>query len=191
VALIDVPGRRIQGKIVYYGPGFGGKTTNLRYVGEHLRDGAGRGLRAIADESGRTIFRDVLPLELGSLLGFSVRYDLYTVPGQPDYGGTRTAVLTGADGVVFVADAAAGRLPNNRRSLEELAETVARQGKDFATLPLVLQYNKMDLPDALSVAELDGELNAAGVPRFPAVAVVGAGVAETLRAICAAVTRRL
>ncbi len=191
MALIDVAGRRIHGKIVYYGPGFGGKTTNLRYVREHVRNGTARELRAIADEAGRTIFCDVLPLDLGTTLGFAIRYDLYTVPGQPRYERTRAAVLTGVDGVVFVADAQAERLPDNLQSLDELTENLGRAGERLANLPTVFQYNKMDLPTSLPAADLDRRLNQRGVPGFAATAVTGEGVAETLRAICKLVTSRL
>ena len=191
MALIHLASQRIHGKIVYYGPGFGGKTTNLRYVHGHVRNGAGHELRAIADETGRTIFCDVLPLDLGTIRGFAMRYDLYTVPGQVISGPTRTAVLNGADGVVFVADAQSARLPDNLQSLEELTENVARQGKCSADFPIVLQYNKMDLPHVLPAPVLERHLNAAGAPHFEAIAVTGAGVVETLRAICKLVTSRL
>ena len=191
MALIDLASRRIHGKIVYYGPGFGGKTTNLRYVHGHVRNGAGHELRAIADETGRTIFCDVLPLDLGTIRGFAMRYDLYTVPGQALSGRTRTAVFNGADGVVFVADAQSARLSDNLQSFEELTEHIARQGKRSADFPIVLQYNKMDLPDVLPAPVLDRHLNAAGAPQFEAVAVTGAGVAATLRAICKLVTSKL
>lgn len=191
MALIDLAGRTIRGKIVYYGPGFGGKTTNLRSIYAGLPPGTGRALEEIATEDGRTLFCDVLPLDLGAVLGYRVHYDLYTVPGQVLYERTRTAVLNGADGVVFVADAQADRLPENRQSLEELARNVERQGKRADAFPLVMQYNKMDLPGALPAAELDRSLNAIGAPRFEASAVTGRGVVETLREICKLVTRAL
>jgi signal recognition particle receptor subunit beta len=191
MAVIDVPGRRVHGKIVYYGPGFGGKTTNLRHVHARLPPGTRRELREVADEAGRTVFCDVLPLDLGTVGGVALRYDLYTVAGQARYEDARAAVLHGADGAVFVADARAERLPENLRSFEELVANVAGQGKAIADFPLVLQYNKTDLPDALPASELDRRLPAGGAPRFPAVARDGVGVVETLREICRLVTRGL
>jgi len=191
MALIDLADRRVHGKIAYYGPGLGGKTTNLRYI-QRMAPPETRGeLRAIAAETERTLFCDVLRLELGSVLGFALRYDLYTVPGQDRYERTRQAVLHGADGVVFVADAQERRLDENLRSLEELTANVTLQGKRLSEFPLVLQFNKMDLPDALPTPALDRALNAVGAPRFEASAANGAGVFETLRAICKAVTRSL
>ena len=191
MALIDLAARTIHGKIVYYGPGFGGKTTNLRYIARHAPAGTRGELREIADEDGRTLFCDVLPLDLGRLLGFAVRYDLYSVPGQPPYERTRAAVLNGADGVVFVADAQAGRLADNLRSLAELRRQIARQGRHVDTFPLVLQYNKRDLPSALPVAALDAAVDPPPGSRFEATAISGGGVAETLRAACKLVTASL
>ncbi len=192
MALIDVAAREIYGKIVYYGPGRGGKTTNLRSIYAQLPAAAGRhNLFSIATATDRTLFFDVLPLDLGSVDGFRVRYRLYTVPGQSRSERTRIAVLTGADGVVFVADAQADRLADNRRSLDELADNIGRQGKRFLDYPLVMQYNKMDLPEALPAPILDRSLNPLAVPRFEAAAVAGSGVVETLRAICERVTRTL
>ena len=191
MALIDVAAREIHGKIVYYGPGRGGKTTNLQYIHRMIPAGTKGDLRSIATESGRTLFFDLLPLELGEVHGFTIRFRLYTVPGQALYERTRIAVLNGADGVVFVADARKDRLPDNLQSLKELAKNISRQGKRFLDYPLVMQYNKMDLPDALPVPVLDRYLNTIRVPRFEATAVNGGGVFETLRAICKLVTNKL
>lgn len=191
MALIDVVARTIHGKIVYFGPELGGKTTNLRYIHDHAPLGTRRELREIADEEGRTLFCDVLPLDLGSLLGFAVRYDLYSVPGQPPYERTRAAVLHGADGAVFVADARASRLGDNLRSLEELRRTIVAQGKRGDRFPLVIQYNKRDLPDAMPVAALDAAVGVSSAPRIEATAITGAGVAATLRAACKLVTAAL
>ncbi len=184
MAFINLAAREIHGKIVYYGPGLGGKTTNLRFIHERIPAATRSDLVSIATETERTLFFDFLPLDLGRVHGFSVRFHLYTVPGQNRYERTRMAVLSGADGVVFVADAQRERLSDNLASLRELDQNLARQGKPVSDHPLVMQYNKMDLPDALSVPELDRHLNTCAAPRFEATALRGAGVFETLRAIC-------
>src|SRR5215211_1043508 len=170
MALIDIAGREIDAKIVYYGPALSGKTTNLRTIHARLPAEAKSELRSIATADERTIFFDFLPLDLGEVGGFTVRFHLATVPGQPMYERTRRAVLNGVDGVVFVADAGRGRLVDNRRSWEELARNIAVQGKRLDALPLVLQYNKMDLPDVLPASELDHALDGVDAPRFEAVA---------------------
>ena len=191
MALINVAAREIHGKIVYYGPGLCGKTTNLQHIHTKIPAGTKGDLLSIATETERTLFFDFLPLDLGKVHGFTIRFHLYTVPGQVLYERTRIAVLNGADGVVFVADAQRDRLQDNLQSLRELAQNVTHQGKRFLDYPLVMQYNKMDLPDALPTAVLDRHLNTSGVPCFEAVAVEGVGVFETLRAICKLVTNRL
>ena len=191
MALIDVAARQIHGKIVYYGPGRGGKTTNLQYIHSKIPAGTKGDLRSIATETGRTLFFDFLALDLGKVLGFTIRFRLYTVPGQALSERPRIAVLTGADGVVFVADAHKDRLPDNLQSLKELAQNVSQQGKRFPDFPLVMQYNKMDLPDALPVPVLDRYLNPMKAPRYESVAVRGQGVFEALRGICRLVTNAL
>ena len=191
MALINVAAREIHGKIVYYGPGLCGKTTNLQFIhGKIPRDSKGE-LLSIATETERTLFFDFLPLDLGKVHGFTIRFHLYTVPGQVLYERTRIAVLNGADGVVFVADAQKERLPDNLQSLKELAGNISQQGKKFLDFPLVMQYNKMDLPNALPTPVLDKYLNTIRVPRFEATAVNGGGVFETLRAVCKLVTNKL
>lgn len=191
MALIDLSRREIYGKIVYYGPAFSGKTTNLEFIHRSLPDRERGELHSIATEHERTLFFDYLPLDLGGKTGFTIRYQLYTVPGQPTYERTRQAVLTGADGIVFVADAQADRLPDNQASLEELRQNLDRQGRPLESIPLVMQYNKMDQPTAMSRADLDRHLNRAGVPAFESVAITGTSVIETLRTICQLVTRAL
>lgn len=191
MALINVAAREIHGKIVYYGPGLCGKTTNLQYIHSKIPTGAKGDLLSIATETERTLFFDFLPLDLGKVHGFTIRFHLYTVPGQVLYERTRIAVLNGADGVVFVADAQRERLQDNLQSLRELAQNITAQGKRFLDFPLVMQYNKMDLPNALPVPVLDRYLNTIRVPRFEATAVTGHGVFETLRAICKLVTNKL
>jgi signal recognition particle receptor subunit beta len=184
MALIDLTAREIQGKIVYAGPGLGGKTTNLLHIYHRLPAGRRGELVSLATEEGRTIFFDLMPLDLGTVAGYKVRFRLYTVAGQERYERARSAVLAGADGIVFVADAQRGRLQDNLASMRELAALIASQGKRFRDVPLVLQYNKVDLGSALPPDVLDHYLNPANVARFEAVAVQGKGVFETLRAIC-------
>ncbi|MGH2604854.1 MAG: GTP-binding protein [Dehalococcoidia bacterium] len=191
MALIDLAARQIQGKIVYYGPAFGGKTTNLEYIHRTVPAPAKGELHSIASASERTLFFDFLLLDLGAVLGYTIRYQLYTVPGQANYERTRQAVLSGADGIVFVADAQAERLDANVESLDELRQHLVRQGKALETMPLVLQYNKRDQPSALPTPELDRHLNPVDALTVDAVAITGDGVIETLRAICKLVTRAL
>ncbi len=189
MAAIDLSARIIRAKIVYYGPGLGGKTTNLRTI-HRLLGGAGP-LVSIVGTAERTLFFDSLPIDIEDVAGFRLRFQLYTVPGQETYERTRLAVLNGADGVVFVADARTERLEENQQSLDELRQQFERQGKLAETFPLVLQYNKMDLPDAVPASELDRLLAAPLAPRYEAAAVAGVGVIETLRAACKLVTASL
>jgi signal recognition particle receptor subunit beta len=191
MALINVAAREIHGKIVYYGPGLCGKTTNLQVIHKRIPQDTKGNLLSIATETERTLFFDFLPLDLGKIHGFTIRFHLYTVPGQVLYERTRVAVLNGADGVVFVADSHRDRLKDNLESLTELSHNVKAQGKRFSDYPLVLQYNKRDVPTALPVPILDRYLNSIKVPRFEAVARDGTGVFETLRAICKLVTNKL
>lgn len=191
MALINVAAREIHGKIVYYGPGLCGKTTNLQYIHGQIPMNGRSDLLSIATETERTLFFDFMPLELGKVHGFSIRFHLYTVPGQVLYERTRVAVLNGADGVVFVADAQRDRLADNLQSLRELAQNLKNQGKRMVDYPLVMQYNKMDLPTALPTPVLDRYLNTIKVPRFEASAVNGQGVFETLRAVSKLVINKL
>jgi mutual gliding-motility protein MglA len=191
MALINVAAREIHCKIVYYGPGMCGKTTNLQWIhGQVPRSNKGD-LLSIATETERTLFFDFLPLDLGKVRGFQTRFHLYTVPGQVLYERTRVAVLNGADGVVFVADSQRSKLEENVNSLKELARNIQRQGKKFQQFPLVLQYNKRDLPNALPVAVLDKYLNPFNWPRFEACATSGPGVFDTLKAISKLVIAKL
>ncbi|HEX5165992.1 MAG TPA: ADP-ribosylation factor-like protein [Thermomicrobiales bacterium] len=191
MALINVAAREIHGKIVYYGPGLCGKTTNLQFIHGKIPQNGRSDLLSIATETERTLFFDFLPLDLGKVHGFTIRFHLYTVPGQILYERTRVAVLNGADGVVFVADGQRDRLADNLQSLRELAHNLTNQGKRLLEFPLVMQYNKMDLPTALPTPVLDRYLNTIKVPRFEAVAVKGTGVFETLRAISKLVVNKL
>jgi hypothetical protein len=182
MVVFNYSGREINAKIVYYGPGLSGKTTNLEHIygttAPHLR-GKMVSMKTKVD---RTLFFDFLPIEGGEIAGFKVRFLLYTVPGQVYYNATRKLVLKGADAVVFVADSQADELAANRESLKNLQENLKEHGKDIATIPMVMQYNKRDLQGILPVDKLEGELNKRGVPSFEATATVGTGVFETLGA---------
>jgi hypothetical protein len=191
MALINVAAREIHCKVVYYGPGMCGKTTNLQYIHAQVPRDVKGDLLSIATETERTLFFDFLPLDLGKVRGFQTRFHLYTVPGQILYERTRVAVLNGSDGVVFVADSARDKLEENVRSLKELAGNITRQNKDFREFPIVLQYNKRDLPNALSVGVLDKYLNGLKWARFESIASTGVGVFDTLKAISKLVISRL
>jgi signal recognition particle receptor subunit beta len=192
MALINVAAREIHCKIVYYGPGLCGKTTNLKYIHSAVPGHAKGDLLSIATETERTLFFDFLPLDLGQVHGFQTRFHLYTVPGQVLYERTRVAVLNGADGVVFVADSQAPKLRENIQSLQELARNIQAQGKKFLEFPLVLQYNKRDMPNAVPKEQLDHYLNSSiKVPAFEAVASKGIGVFDTLKAISKLVISKL
>ncbi len=183
MALIKSAEREIYFKIVYYGTGFCGKTTNLVWIHQHAPERARGDLMTLATETERTLFFDFLPLDLGEIEGYRTRFQLYTVPGQPMYERTRVAVLTGVDGVVFVADSAKERFKANVQSLLEMQQILEAQGRKLEDMPLVLQYNKRDLPDPVPVPILNARLNALRVPYFEASAVTGYGVFKTLRAI--------
>jgi len=193
VSLVNYATREITCKIVYYGPGRSGKTTNLHYIyGQVPGDRKGQ-MVSLATQTDRTLFFDFLPIDLGSISGFTTRFQLYTVPGQVYYQTTRKLVLQGADGVVFVADSQARQLDENIESMQDLHANLAEQGIDARTMPLVIQYNKQDLPPEMitPVADLEEVLNFRGVPSFPADALHGPGVFETLRGISEQVLRRL
>lgn len=191
--VINYPGREITCKIVYYGPGRSGKTSNLQYIYERVPADRRGTMVSLATHNERTLFFDFLPLDLGTISGFATRFQLYTVPGQVYYRTTRKLVLQGADGVVFVADSQRRQRAENIESLRDLHEALADQHVDARTIPLVLQYNKQDLPRDLICGpdELDSALNFRGVPRHSADALSGVGVFETLRNISELVLRRL
>jgi signal recognition particle receptor subunit beta len=191
MSLVNYSTREITSKIVYYGPGRSGKTTNLQYIhGQVPEDRRGR-MVSLATETDRTLFFDFLPLDLGSISGFQTRFQLYTVPGQVYYDATRKLVLQGADGVVFVADSQRAQRDENIESFRNLQVNLLEQGVDPRTIPIVLQYNKRDLPDVLSVEEMDDLLNYRDLPRYEARALAGTGVFDTLRGISEQVLRRL
>ncbi len=193
MSLVNFTTREITCKIVYYGPGRSGKTTNLHYVYGRVPETRRGRMVSLATQTDRTLFFDFLPLELGRISGFTTRFQLYTVPGQVYYNATRRLVLQGADGVVFVADSQARQLEENLESLQNLQANLLEQGVDVRTMPLVIQYNKQDLPRELILqpAELDDALNFRGVPSFPADALHGHGVFETLKGISELVLKRL
>ena len=193
MSLVNYATREITCKIVYYGPGRSGKTTNLHYIyGQVPGDRKGQ-MVSLATQTDRTLFFDFLPIDLGTISGFTTRFQLYTVPGQVYYQTTRKLVLQGADGVVFVADSQARQLDENIESMQDLHANLAEQGVDVRAMPLVIQYNKQDLPPEIvtPVPELDEALNFRGVPSFAADALHGPGVFETLRGISEQVLRRL
>ncbi len=188
---INLALREVSCKIVYYGPGRSGKTTNLEMVhAKAPKDSVGE-LVSISTETDRTLFFDFLPLNLGSVAGMTTKFALYTVPGQVYYNRTRKLVLQGADGVVFVADSSPKMLAENIESLDNLVENLEENGLDISTLPLVLQWNKRDLPDAMAVAELEKAMNRWKSPTCEAVAVKGEGVFPALKLVAAQVIKKL
>ena len=193
MSLVNFTTREITCKIVYYGPGRSGKTTNLQYIYGRVPEKRRGRMVSLATQTDRTLFFDFLPLELGSISGFTTRFQLYTVPGQVYYNATRKLVLQGADGVVFVADSQARQLDENIESLQNLQANLVEQGVDARGVPLVLQYNKQDLPSdlILSTKELDEALNFWNLPSFAAAALQGTGVFETLKAASEMVLRKL
>jgi hypothetical protein len=191
MSLVNYSTREITSKIVYYGPGRSGKTTNLQYIyGQVPEERRGR-MVSLATETDRTLFFDFLPLDLGTISGFQTRFQLYTVPGQVYYDATRKLVLQGADGVVFVADSQRAQRDENIESFRNLQVNLLEQGVDPRTIPIVLQYNKRDLPDVMSMDEMDDLLNYRDLPRYEARALAGAGVFDTLKGISEQVLRRL
>ncbi len=193
MSLVNFTTREITCKIVYYGPGRSGKTTNLHYVYGRVPDTRRGRMVSLATQTDRTLFFDFLPIDLGQISGFTTRFQLYTVPGQVYYNATRRLVLQGADGVVFVADSQARQLDENIESLQNLQANLLELGVDIRTMPLVIQYNKQDLPRELVLqpAELDDALNFRAVPSFPADALHGTGVFETLKGISELVLKKL
>ena len=193
MSLVNYATREITCKIVYYGPGRSGKTTNLHYIYQQVPEDRKGRMVSLATQTDRTLFFDFLPLDLGSISGFSTRFQLYTVPGQVYYHATRKLVLQGADGVVFVADSQSRQLDENVESMQDLHANLAEHGVDTRTMPLVIQYNKQDLPSdlILGMGELDESLNFRGVPSYAADALHGTGVFETLRGISELVLKRL
>jgi len=181
--LIDYASRELNCKIVYYGTGLGGKTTNLEYVYSKVNPDAKGKMISLATETERTLFFDFLPIDLGEVKGFKIRFHLYTVPGQVYYNASRKLILKGVDGVIFVADSQKGRMEASIEAMHNLYENLESYGRDLAKIPFAVQYNKRDLPNAMSVEDLRSQLNPANVPDFEGVAVEGEGVFETLSAV--------
>jgi signal recognition particle receptor subunit beta len=191
MSFINYMAREINCKIVYYGPGLCGKTTNLQYIYERTNPSAKGKLISLATETERTLFFDFLPLSLGEIRGFKARFQLYTVPGQVFYDASRKLILKGVDGVVFVADSQIERTEANIESLENLRTNLTEQGYNLDKLPFVMQYNKRDLPNVAEMAELREMLNPTNVPEYEAVARTGIGVFETLKAVAKLVLTEL
>ncbi|MBK8937745.1 MAG: gliding-motility protein MglA [Polyangiaceae bacterium] len=191
MSFINLMAREINCKIVYYGPGLCGKTTNLQYIYERTNPEAKGKMISLATETDRTLFFDFLPLALGEIRGFKTRFYLYTVPGQVFYDASRKLILKGVDGVVFVADSQIARMEANQESLENLRTNLAEQGYSLDKLPYVIQYNKRDMPDIGSVEELRELLNPTNVPEFEACARTGVGVFDTLKAVAKLVLTEL
>jgi len=191
VPFINFPAREINCKLVYYGPGLGGKTANLQWIYDHTGVTQKGKMISLATETDRTLFFDFLPIDLGTVRGFKTRIHLYTVPGQVFYEASRKLILKGADGVVFVADSQEERLDANLETLDNLREHLKEHKLDFATIPYVLQFNKRDLPGILSVEELTRRLQVKGEPTLEAVAIAGQGVFETLREVAKLVLAEL
>jgi hypothetical protein len=183
MSFINYAAREINCKIVYYGPGLCGKTTNLQFIYNKIRPESKGKMISLATETERTLFFDFLPLTLGEIKGFTTRFHLYTVPGQIFYDASRKLILKGVDGIVFVCDSQIDRMDANIESFENMRINLEEQGYDLDNIPYVLQYNKRDLPNIAPVAELKKLLNVNGVPDFEATASQGAGVFESLKTI--------
>lgn len=191
MSLINYATREISCKIVFYGPGLGGKTTNIKYVHSRLRPESKGRLISLATEMDRTLFFDFLPLDLGAIQGFRTRFHLYTVPGQVYYDASRKLILRGVDGVIFVADSRASRFDANVESMYNLHEKLEELNLNLQDIPFAIQYNKRDLPDAVPVEDLQEELNPSRYPSFEAVATQGTGVFDTLKSVSKLVLRKL
>ncbi len=183
MSFINYSSREINCKIVYYGPGLCGKTTNLQYIYNRTNPDAKGKMISLATETERTLFFDFLPLSLGEIRGFKTRFHLYTVPGQVFYDASRKLILKGVDGVIFVADSQIDRMEANIESMENLRYNLEEQGYELDNLPFVVQYNKRDLPNVASIDELRELLNIAMVPDFESVSTTGQGVFDTLKAV--------
>jgi len=183
MSFINYSSREINCKIVYYGPGLCGKTTNLQHIYQKTNPDVKGKMISLATETERTLFFDFLPLALGEIRGFKTRFHLYTVPGQVFYDASRKLILKGVDGVVFVADSQIERMEANLESLDNLRVNLKEQGYELDKVPYVVQYNKRDLPNAAELSELQRLCNPLGVPEFEAKATTGEGVFETLKAV--------
>ncbi len=183
MSFVNYVNKEVNCKIVYYGPGLGGKTTNIQYVYQKTSGDSKGNIISLNTENERTLFFDFLPLDLGEIRGFKTRFHLYTVPGQVFYEASRKLILRGVDGVVFVADSQVERMEANLESLKSLEKNLTDQGYDITKIPMVMQWNKRDLPNTTGVKDLHDALNKWGVPEFEAVAMKGNGVFDTLKMI--------
>jgi len=192
MALINYASREINAKIVYYGPGLGGKTTNIKYIYTKLNPSIKGKLISLATELDRTLFFDFLPVDLGTIRGFKTRFHLYTVPGQVFYNASRKLILRGVDGIIFVADSQIERFDENIESLDNMMDNLKTYNLFLEKIPFVLQYNKRDLPNITSIDELQKIMNPQTTrPYFEAVATQGIGVFETLKEVCKHVLKNL
>jgi signal recognition particle receptor subunit beta len=191
MTFINYAAREINCKIVYYGPGLCGKTTNLQWIYDKTNPQAKGKLISLATETDRTLFFDFLPLDLGTVRGFKTRFHLYTVPGQVFYDASRKLILKGVDGMIFVADSQEARMEANIESLQNLEKNLKEQGYELKNVPYALQFNKRDLPTALPADQMYEALNFKGEPTFEAVAMNGTGVFDTLKAVAKLVLTEL
>lgn len=183
MSFVNYHSNEINCKIVYYGPGLGGKTTNIQYIYQKTAGDSKGKMITLDTENERTLFFDFLPLDLGEIRGFKTRFHLYTVPGQVFYEASRKLILRGIDGVVFVADSQVEKMDANIESLKGLEVNLEEQGYDISKIPLVFQWNKRDLPNVMPVEEMNAQLNKWDAPHFSGTAVEGEGVFETLKSI--------
>jgi len=191
MSMINYASREINCKVVYYGSGLGGKTTNLEYVYSRVNPDQKGKMISLATETERTLFFDFLPIDLGEIRGFKTRFHLYTVPGQVYYNASRRLILKGVDGLIFVGDSQRSRLEANIEAMHNLYENMESYGYDIESIPFAIQYNKRDLPDIMSIEELRAVLNPMGVPDFEAVAIEGEGVFQTLTSVSKLVVKSL
>lgn len=191
MSMINYASREINCKIVYYGTGLGGKTTNLEYIYSRVNPDTKGKMISLATETERTLFFDFLPIDLGEIRGFKTRFHLYTVPGQVYYNASRRLILKGVDGLVFVADSQGTRAEANIESMHNLYDNLETYGYDLQTIPFAIQYNKRDMPNILSMEELRAQINPMGVPDFEGVAIEGKGVFETLSCVSKLVVKSL
>lgn len=191
MSVLNPLAREISAKIVYYGPGLSGKTSSLQFIYASLKPSHRGEMVSLETEGDRTLFFDFLPVHVERTGGFDLRLQLYTVPGQVFYGATRQLVLSGADGVIFVADSQREARERNLESFVDLKDNLAKEGRELRSVPFVLQYNKRDLPDVMTVAQLNQELNELGVPAFETNAAAGTGVVDALKKVVALVNRSM
>lgn len=191
MSFINYAAREINCKIVYFGPGLGGKTTNLQYIYNATNPNKKGSLVSLTGDTERTLFFDFLPLNIGEIRGFQTRFHLYTVPGQKFYDSSRNLVLKGVDGMVFVADSQVARMEDNIESFKALDQALREQGYDLRKIPFVLQYNKRDIPNPIPIEVLHKQLNPMNAPEFEAVAKGGEGVFDTFKEVSKQILKSL